>query len=408
MSALSDLYRGRNDFDFPKWWRPLEIISLTLVLVSILALGIRGLNLSIDFEGGSVWEVPSESLTEDGAREALDEFGPTAVERFQVARNTDGERVVRISGRVDSVEEGARAGAELAQAAGLETGDVTVSTVGPSWGQDITNQARLSLIVFLVLITAYITWRLEARMAIAALVAVVHDVLITVGIYALFQFPVTPATVISFLTILGFSLYDTIVVFDRVRDNAGRIGRTGQYTYTAIMRRSLNQVFMRSVNTSIVSVLPVISLLVLGQWAFGQDTLGDFSLALLIGLLSGAYSSLFVAPPVTAWLKEREPRFQEIRKRLGAKGVDTTDTSWHGLSAPALVGAGARVPGRPSSGSTSVKARAATRPAEAMVPAGGDPGGDTTANGDRSPVGAAPVVTNFGGHPPRPRKKRKR
>lgn len=374
MGTAYDLYRGRNDFDFPKYWRPMFIISMVLVAVSLGSLFTRGLNLSIDFEGGTVWEVPSKSLTQAQAEKVLAPFGGSAAEKFQEATTADGVRILRISGRVDSVDTGTKAADALVKAGKLKEGDVKVTTVGPSWGKDITRQARLSLIVFLVLIAAYIAWRLEPKMAAAALIAVVHDVVITVGVYSVAQFEVTPATVISFLTILGFSLYDTIVVFDRVQENSARLGRTGQYTYTAIMRRSLNQVFMRSVNTTLITLMPVVSMLIVGQYIFGQATLGDFSLALLIGLASGAYSSLFIAAPLTAWLKEREPRFTEIRKRLEARGADVSDTAWHGMQ-------NAAAPSR--------------RPATVAAGTGAT---------------AAPVTdaATFGGHPPRPRKKRRR
>ena len=375
MGTAYDLYRGRNDFDFPKYWRPMFIISMVFVAISVGSLFTRGLNLSIDFEGGTVWEVPSKSLTQAEAEKVLAPFGKSAAEKFQEATTADGVRILRISGRVDSVDTGTKAADALVTAGKLKEGDVKVTTVGPSWGKDITRQARLSLIVFLVLIAAYIAWRLEPKMAIAALVAVLHDVVLTVGVYSIAQFEVTPATVISFLTILGFSLYDTIVVFDRVQENSARLGRTGQYTYTAIMRRSLNQVFMRSVNTTLITLMPVVSMLVVGQYVFGQATLGDFSLALLIGLASGAYSSLFIAAPLTAWLKEREPRFTEIRKRLEAKGVDVSDTAWHGVQSSAAPARRTATAGAAATGATTASAT--------------DPGA-------------------FGGHPPRPRKQRRR
>jgi preprotein translocase subunit SecF len=394
MGMGSELYRGTNDFNFPKLWKRIGVISIILVTISVVSLFARGLNLSIDFEGGSVWEIPSQTFTEAQASKALAPFGNNAMEKFQEATTAEGGRIIRVSGRVDNVQQGAKAADALAKAAGLQPGEVKVNTVGPSWGEDITAQARLSLIVFMVLIAAYISWRLETRMAIAALVAVVHDIIITVGVYSVFQIEVTPATVISFLTILGFSLYDTIVVYDRVQENGNRLARTGQYTYTAIMRRSLNQVFMRSLNTTMVTILPVISMLVVGQVLFGQSTLGDFSLALLIGLVSGTYSSLFVAPPLTVWLKEREPRWAEIRSRLVAKGVDVSDTAWHGI-------AGAAAPaGRPATARTATAATGATSASGST--------GTATAVADK-PDTAAPVpATTFGGHPPRPRKKKKR
>lgn len=417
MSVFSDLYRGRNDFDFPRLWTRIGVISVVLIVISIGSLFVRGLNLSIDFEGGSIWEIPSEDFTEAQAREALAPYGENAIERFQEAASTEGGRIVRVSGRVDNVQQGAKAADALAEAAGLEQGEVKVNTVGPSWGSDITGQARLSLIIFMVLVAAYIAWRLETRMAAAALIAVIHDIIITVGVYSVFQIEVTPATVISFLTILGFSLYDTIVVYDRVQENATRLSRSGQYTYTAIMRRSLNQVLMRSVNTTMVTVIPVLSILIVGQVVFGQETLGDFSLALLIGLVSGTYSSLFVAPPLTAWLKEREPRWRQIRERLVAKGVDVSDTSWHGVTPTSPAGAGRAVPPRPGRAASGTS-RTATTPASASSTAVAEapdavdagPDGAADAADDASTVDVAPAAPRnpYGAHPPRPRKTKKK
>jgi preprotein translocase subunit SecF len=201
---------------------------------------------------------------------------------------------------------------------------------------------------------------------------VVHDVVITAGVYSILRIEVTPATVIAFLTILGFSLYDTVVVFDRMKDGAHRYGRTGQYTYTMITRRALNQSLMRCVNTSITTILPILSMLLIGGYLLDQPLLTDFSLALIIGLLLGVYSSLYVAAPIEMMLKEREPRYREIRKRLENKGVDVGDTRW-------------REP----------KAAVAARPAASTGAA-------------RNVGDAPPLSVNVGGHPPRPRKSRKR
>ncbi len=424
MSVFADLYHGRTDFDFPRIWKRVGVVSILLIVISLGSMFVRGLNLSIDFEGGSIWEIPSEHITEAQAQAALAPYGPNAMERFQEATTSEGGRVVRVSGRVANVKAGAEAADALAKTAGLQQGEVKVNTVGPSWGSDITGQARMSLIVFMVLVAAYIAWRLETRMAIAAMLAVIHDIIITVGVYSVFQIEVTPATVISFLTILGFSLYDTIVVYDRVQENGTRLSRTGQYTYTGIMRRSLNQVFMRSVNTTMVTIIPVISILVVGQIMFGQETLGDFALALLIGLVSGTYSSLFVAPPLTVMLKEREPRWRQIRERLVSKGVDVTDTSWHGVaSSTGGASAGRTIPARPGRGSattarssagstTAVKDRPTARgPVDEADAAGAD--GSTLDSSTLDAAAASPDATPvrknpYGSHPPRPRKAKKR
>lgn len=383
LGALKRLYRGTNDIDFPRLFRLAGVISVTLVVGSLVVLATMGLRLSIDFEGGSSWEVPSQGFSVDDAEAVLSDAGIEGGQ-IQEAETVDGVRILRITGGAQSVQEGADTAVAFADAASLDPGEVTVNTVGPSWGDDITRQARTSLIVFMALVALYITWRMEARMAFAALVAVVHDIVITLGVFSLFQITITPATVISFLTILGFSLYDTIVVYDRVQENGARLLRTGRYTYAAVMRRSLNQVVMRSIGTTVTTVIPIISMLVVGKVLFGQQTLGDFSLALLIGLVLGTYSSLFVASPLTATLKERESAWRDVRTRLSNKGIDTADTAWYGIGADAATRLG--VP----KADTTASAAPSNRPTA------------------QTAQGATSRPLTHHGHPPRPRKKKRK
>ncbi|MCC6225740.1 MAG: protein translocase subunit SecF [Microthrixaceae bacterium] len=326
MGALTNLYRGRNDINFPRLWRPIVAFSVLLVVASIVSLVVRGVNLSIDFEGGAVWEVPTKSMSVDGATDVLAEFDKAEGAKVQIVTDANNKRIVRVQADSEDVRESQKIAAALAEKAGIDIEDVATNTVGPSWGKEITSKALQSLVIFILLVAAYIAWQLEWRMAVAALIGVAHDILITVGIYSIAQLEVTPATVISFLTILGYSLYDTIVVYDRLKENSARYDRGGQYTYKGIMRRSLNQVIMRSVNTTMVSLLPVLSMMVVGATLLGQPVLRDFSLALLIGLFSGAYSSIFIASPVLSWLKEREPRYRRIRARAEERGdVENAD-----------------------------------------------------------------------------------
>ncbi len=209
--------------------------------------------------------------------------------------------------------------------------------MSPTWGEQITRKALRALLVFFLLITIYISIRFEWKMAVASLIAVLHDVLISVGIYSIFGFEVTPATVIAFLTILGFSLYDTIVVFDKVHENTRKLVTT-RASYADIVNLSMNQVLMRSINTSLAAVLPVISLLVVGVWLMGAIALQDFALALLVGLLAGSYSSIFIATPVLAMLKGREARYRpSARKRVAATTTAATARSAASTS-PALDG----------------------------------------------------------------------
>ena len=203
--------------------------------------------------------------------------------------------------------------------AGVSPNEVQLNDIGPSWGSDITEKAIQAVIVFLIVVTGYIWLRFEGKMALAALVALVHDILLTLGIYSLSGFQVSPDTVIAFLTILGYSLYDTIVVFDRVQENTRGLASTNRLTYTDTVNLSMNQVLARSINTSLVAILPILSILVIGAWVLGATALQDFGLALFIGLTTGAYSSIFIASPLLALLKEREPRYAEIRRRLASR-----------------------------------------------------------------------------------------
>ncbi len=204
----------------------------------------------------------------------------------------------------------------LAKQAGVSPNDINETDVGPTWGGTISRKAVTALIVFLVLVTAYISLRFEPKMAVGALVALGHDLIITAGIYALVGREVTPETVIAVLTILGYSLYDTVVIFDKIKENTETVSLVARETYTGVANMSLNQTFMRSVNTSLVVLLPIGALLL-----FGGQTLKDFAFALFIGVASGTYSSIFVAAPVLALVKEREPRYQQIRSKAQARAA---------------------------------------------------------------------------------------
>jgi preprotein translocase subunit SecF len=215
--------------------------------------------------------------------------------------------------------------ADLAAEFGVAESEVRVQIVGPSWGSDISGKALNALIVFLVLVSIFLAIMFEWRMAVAALIALLHDVVITVGIYALTGFEVTPATVIGVLTILGFSLYDTVVVFDKVKENTKNISRQNRYSYSAAANLALNQTLVRSINTSIVALLPVTALLVIGAGVLGAGTLRDLSLALFVGMLAGTYSSITIATPVLAQLKEREPQMQALAKRATNKAANKVE-----------------------------------------------------------------------------------
>jgi preprotein translocase subunit SecF len=290
-------------------------------VISIGSLFTRGLNLGIEFEGGTSWEVTAPDVSVSDARDALSGTDAASAKIQNVAGDT-----LRIRSGIETEQEIESVSAILADLAGQTVSDVSVTTVGPSWGDEITAKAGRALVWFFIIVAAYIAIRLEWKMAVGALVATAHDIIISVGFYSVFQFEVTPATVIAFLTIMGYSLYDTIVVYDKVREVSGRVGAAGRYTYTEMMNLSLNQVLMRSINTSITSLLPVLSMLIIGTFFLGALTLQEFAIALAIGILVGGYSSVFVASSLVAWMKEREAGHQAVARRVTAR-TDGTDTT---------------------------------------------------------------------------------
>lgn len=306
--VLGTVYRGEQNINFPKLWKSSLVLSALLILFSFAGFVTRGLDLGIDFNGGTAWEVQASDVSVAETRAALAD-----TQALDAKIQTVGGDTIRVRSGIENVDEVTEI---LAGLAGVDIADVSVSNVGPSWGSQITAKARNALLIFFALIAAYIAVRLEWKMAVGALAAVVHDIVICVGVYSLFQFEITPATVIAFLTIMGYSLYDTIVVYDKVRDVVGRISASGRYTYTEMMNLSLNMVFMRSVNTSITSMIPVASMLIVGSFVLGAVTLQEFSIALLIGIAVGTYSSIFVAAALVAVMKEREPGYVAIAERV--------------------------------------------------------------------------------------------
>ena len=319
MNLARRLYSGNPGFDLRPLWPRLAAVSGLFVLLCVGSLVARGLELGIEFEGGGVWEVESEDLSIEEARDALRPSGNDDA-RIQVLTTGTGTRTIRVQGGTEAFDDSEVITDALADAAGVSPSEISINTVGRTWVDEITSEAQLALVLFLIAITIYISVRLEWKMAVGAVVAVAHDILVTVGIYSIFQFQVTPATVIAFLTILGYSLYDTVVVFDKLREMRNFVGVSTRMTYTDMANHATNEVLMRSVNTSITSLLPVVSMLVVGSWFMGATTLQDFAIALAVGLLVGAYSSLFVAVPVVVALKEREAPNAEVRERIGVRG----------------------------------------------------------------------------------------
>jgi preprotein translocase subunit SecF len=307
-----ETYRGHT-IPHVRWverWNRWFAISGALLLLSILGLVFQSLNFSIDFEGGARISYAFERpVSVEQVQATLEEHGIDDAE-VQIVNGQE------ISVRTPDLARGGEGSAEairrdLAEQAGIDTVDVNVEDVGPTWGGEISRKAAFGLVVVLAAITAYISFRFELKMAIGAMIALVHDVTITVGVYALTGREVTPETVIAVLTILGFSLYDTVVIYDKIKENLETQSLVSRLGADGVIDLSLNQVLMRSVNTSLVVLLPILSLLL-----FGGETLKDFAFAMFIGTAIGVYSSIFLAAPLFAILKGREFRFRQLEQKL--------------------------------------------------------------------------------------------
>jgi preprotein translocase subunit SecF len=317
------LYTGEKSFNFignrKRWYA----VSLVLIAISIGTLLTQGLKLGIEFQGGSSYTVTKASATIEQAREAVASAGVTT----EVIVQAVGTDKIRVQTGSLSVAQSNAVQDALATKFAVKLEAIDTQIVGPSWGKEITRKALYGLFAFLIAVMLYLAMAFEPKMAISAIVAVIHDVIITVGIYALVGFDVTPATVIGFLTILGYSLYDTVVVFDKIRENTRTITSTGKSTFSHATNLAVNQTLVRSFNTSLIALLPVGSILFVGAGLLGAGTLKDLSLALFIGLAIGTYSSIFIAPQVLSGLREREPAMIALAKRVNARGGTSVATS---------------------------------------------------------------------------------
>lgn len=323
------LYTGEVSYDFVAKRNRWYIISAIALAIAFLALGIRGLNWGIEFQGGSVFQAPMHvtSTTVPDVRNAVESLGLS--DANEVTVTTVGDNQVRVQTLALSADEVTKVKGAIAKAAGLQPEQVAYSLIGASWGAQITTQALIALVVFLVLVMALIwVYFRDFKMSVSAIIALLHDLVITVGVYALVGFTVTPATMIGVLTILGYSLYDTVVVFDKIRENTRDITNS-RLTYSQLSNTALNQVLVRSVNTTIIGVLPVAALLTAGVFFLGGGPLEDLGLALFVGMIAGAYSSIFIATPLLAQMREADPDMVEHRERLArraARGVEKNVT----------------------------------------------------------------------------------
>ena len=311
------LYTGDLSYDFMKNRKIWYSFTAVLLLIAALAVVFSGIKWGIEFSGGTEFGAPvtvTEKTVEE-FRHAVLETGAPQMQDLQVTTVT---AEVRIQTRPLDVEAGevTLIRKAIAAQAGIESEQVTYQTVGGSWGQQITERGIIALVVFLALVMILITiYFRDWKMAVSAIIALMHDLGITIGIYALVGFSFTPTTLIGLLTILGYSLYDTVVVFDKVRENVTDLFSTSE-TFSTQANKAINQVLIRSINTTVVAALPVAALTFGGAVVLGTGPLKDLGLVLLVGMIAGAYSSIFIATPLLAQLRELEPAMKEHRQRL--------------------------------------------------------------------------------------------
>ncbi|MDX6227635.1 MAG: preprotein translocase subunit SecF [Frankiales bacterium] len=344
------LYAGDISYDFIGRRRRWYALSGIVMMVSLLSLIFIGIKPSIDFKGGTQFEVPGvtsisqttaamKTVGLSGDKVVIQNIGTGSTKHVRITTGilTNGSDKGS-SNQVNQVEDA------LSKAFKVPKSSISLNTVGATWGNQITKKAIESLVVFLIVVVIYLSIRFQPKMAAAAIIALIHDLLITAGIYSLVGFEVSPATVVALLTILGYSLYDTVVVFDKVRENTAGIGAGSKLTYSQAANLAVNQTLVRSINTSIIALLPVAGLLFIGVGLLGAGTLKDLALALFIGLATGAYSSIFVATPLLTELKEREPAMIALRKKVAQRDAAEAKAAREGASTAEAAGGGPAVP----------------------------------------------------------------
>ncbi|HZE41755.1 MAG TPA: protein translocase subunit SecF [Stackebrandtia sp.] len=315
--TLGRLYSGDTKVNFIGKRRAWYLVSLVLMLVCVGGMGLRNFNLGIEFVGGTQFQATVvQGISADQVQKTVESTGVQVASSQTAGSGSDEKYIVHTDGDLSNKQQ---ENIKKAMSEKLKGEEISVSNVSSSWGSSVSQQAIIALVVSLVLITAYLWWRYERKMAGAALIALAHDLVLTAGIYALVGFEVTPSTVVGILTILGYSLYDTVVVFDKVHENTRDVFSQQRFTYADGANLAINQTLMRSINTSLIGLLPVAGLLFVGAGLLGVGTLKDLALVLFVGMLTGAYSSLFLATPLTVDFKLREPRLKEHTRKVESK-----------------------------------------------------------------------------------------
>ena len=383
----NELHSGRRSIDFVGRRRLWYAVAAVLMLLSLLALGLKGLNPGIQFRGGSEFRV--SNVADPSTRIAQDALGSVLPAGQAPLVSVVAQDDVRVQTNRLDLQQVERVKAALATAYKVPQTNITSDFVGPSWGRDVSNKAITSLIVFLVLVSLVITLYFRTwKMALAAIVALVHDLLLTLGVYAFVGFEVTPESVIGFLTILGYSLYDTVVVFDKVRENTEHVTTSTKRTYAEAANLAVNQTLVRSINTSVVALLPVGAILFIGALLLGAGTLKDISLALFVGIAAGTYSSIFLATPMLAQMRMREPEIKAHAERVLRRRAEgqAPERELVGAGAPSAGTAGATAVEVTTVGGAAEAARELRQPSggqrqqprRGASPAKGRPGGRRT------------------------------
>jgi preprotein translocase subunit SecF len=387
MSRLGDvggrLYRGDVSINFVGRQKLWYTISGCILVIAIVALLVRGVNFSVDFKGGSIFQVKAPNATITQVEQAVSDGGGGTATVQKVGVGSSAQWQAQTAPLTITQTEHVQDA--LAKEFGLNVNDINTTFVGPTWGSQISSKAIEALIAFLIVIVIYLSIAFEWKMAAAAFVALMHDILITVGIYALAGFQVSPATVIGLLTILGYSLYDTVVVFDKVRENTAGLVTSARSTYSQAANLALNQTLVRSINTSLIALLPVAAILIAGTVLLGTGELSDLALVLFVGMLSGTYSSIFIATPVLADLKEREPQYKALAKRVAARAASPRVAARTQAAVPAGSGVTAGSAARPADTRTGPDDGPYDDLADTGEAAGGDAG--TAAPAPATPAG---------------------
>jgi preprotein translocase subunit SecF len=348
-ALMRRLYRGESEVGFIPHRRRWYIASATVLVICVLSIVFRGFNEGIDFKGGTQYQLSGSgtTLTTQSITTAFKDAGLTLEEPTQVVGSGSNRSYLVKSLVLSPDQQNAITTKVIAalKGEGLTERKLNINTVSGTWGSDVSRKALYGLFWFMVIVSIYISIRFQYRMAIAAIIALIHDLVLTAGVYSLIGFEVTPSTIVGLLTILGFSLYDTVVIFDKVGENTRDLTAGSRFTFSEATNRAVNQTLMRSINTSLISLLPVAGLLFIGALILGVGTIKDLALVMFVGLATGAYSSLFLAAPIVTDLTERLPQYKALTKRVHAKRASDAARTEAGGE---LALAGARRSGAPA------------------------------------------------------------